>query len=172
MSTADRVVVVSIQEFQQDQRPQPLQNGLIHHYPKINFLKKQYYLRLRRNLFPINLKCPNVRRKTNISDTDFWWWKPPSLPACTHGWHDIKKIRQGATRQVGIADVRCSRRSCLSIYKTKQKIFKIPDIFHRPTAAAVAGGNCRQMALQILIKKGDTTLQQSVLCHLSLLYLS
>ena len=31
IATADRAVVVLVKEFQWDQRPQPLQNGLIHH---------------------------------------------------------------------------------------------------------------------------------------------
>ena len=35
MATADRAVVVFVKEFQWDQRPQPLQNGLIHHSTKI-----------------------------------------------------------------------------------------------------------------------------------------
>ena len=30
-ATADRAVVVFVKEFQRDQRPQPLQNSLIHH---------------------------------------------------------------------------------------------------------------------------------------------
>ena len=33
MATADRAVVVFVKEFQWDQRPQPLQNGLIRHLP-------------------------------------------------------------------------------------------------------------------------------------------
>ena len=34
MATADRAVVVFVKEFQWDQRPQQLQNGLIHQLPK------------------------------------------------------------------------------------------------------------------------------------------
>ena len=41
MATADRAVVVFVKEFQWDQRPQPLQNGLIHHSPKIYFVFKK-----------------------------------------------------------------------------------------------------------------------------------
>ena len=36
MATADREVVVFVKELQRDQRPQPPQNSLIHHSPKID----------------------------------------------------------------------------------------------------------------------------------------
>ena len=36
-------------------------------------------------------------RTTNKLDSDFVVVDPPSLPACTHGGQDIKKIPQGAT---------------------------------------------------------------------------
>ena len=40
MATADRAVMVFVKEFQWDQRPQQLQNGLIHYSTKINSVFK------------------------------------------------------------------------------------------------------------------------------------
>ena len=81
MATADRAVVVFVKEFQWNQRPQPHQNGLILHKPKINlaFRKNiQLLLRLRRNFFQLTLSvhnvflfCFKVMRKTNKLDSDF-----------------------------------------------------------------------------------------------------
>ena len=41
MAPADREVVVFDKEFQWDQRPQPLQNGLIHHSTKKFYVFKK-----------------------------------------------------------------------------------------------------------------------------------
>ena len=41
MATADRAVVVFVKEFQWDQRPKPLQNGLINHSHQINLVFKK-----------------------------------------------------------------------------------------------------------------------------------
>ena len=49
--------------------------------------------------------------------------------------------------------------------------FKIPDLVHGPTAAPVATKNRRQMALQTFYGKSDSTIQQSVLCQVSFLFL-
>ena len=40
MATADRAFVMFVKEFQCNQQPRPLQNGLIHHSPKINYIFK------------------------------------------------------------------------------------------------------------------------------------
>ena len=60
MATADRAVVVFVKEFQWDQRPRPLQNGLIHHSLKntLAFKKNPVITEVETQLFPIHLKFP------------------------------------------------------------------------------------------------------------------
>ena len=62
MATTDRAVVVFVKELQWDQKPQPLQDGLIHHSPQIYYVFTQVITKVKTQLFPIDL--PLVRLTT------------------------------------------------------------------------------------------------------------
>jgi hypothetical protein len=64
MAKANKAVMVFFKEFQWDQRPRPLQNGLIPNHPK---------------KISTDLKCPQCFKKKCYKEN------PPSLPACIMG---------------------------------------------------------------------------------------
>ena len=66
MATVNRAVVVVVKDFQRDQWPQPLQNGLIHHSPKIYLVfNKKIPVKTK---VDIDLKFPRYFNKKNYKE--------------------------------------------------------------------------------------------------------
>ena len=90
------------------------------------------------------------------------------MPASTHRGQDIGNALSERCAKVRQPVPKLSNKQ----FTKKSFSFKIPDLVHRPTVAAVAGKNRRWMGLQISYHKCDTTLQQSVLCQFLFLFRS
>ena len=101
-------------------------------------------------------------RKTNKFESAFQWWSPSALSASPHGGLDIKYSLSELHAKLRPPPRKESNKKFTEVF-----FFKVHDHVHRPTAAAVVGGNCRQMAQQTSYQKSDTALRQSVLCQLS-----
>ena len=70
-----------------------------------------------------------------------WWTATPHQPHHMRG-----KILKNSLREP-CAELRPRLRKESNKQFSKQNMFNIPDFIHRPTAAAVAGGNRRYMAI-------------------------
>ena len=81
---------------------------------------------------------------------------PAAKPAKTQGGQDINNSISEPHAELRPRPWKGSKKK-----NTKVFFLKVPVLVHRPTAAAVAGGNCRLMALQTSYQKSDNTLKQS-----------
>ena len=73
--------------------------------------------------------------ETKKAEPDLQWWTPQASQTKPHKGQDIENCLSDMHPKL--------RPRGLTSHLLKNSFFKIPDLVHRPTAAAVAGGNCR-----------------------------